>query len=117
MRDLHTTLAWVIVFGNGLVGAWALAAHRVPALRGRLLWVLTGIAQVAVLAQAWVGASVAMGEGIDADAFHLFYGATALLSAGVAWGYRRQLGDRVHLLYGGVGLWIMGLGIRAMVLG
>jgi len=27
------------------------------------------------------------------------------------------LGDRVHLLYGGVGLWIMGLGIRAMVLG
>ena len=56
MRDFHTTLAWVIVFGNGLVGAWALAAHRVTALRGRLLWVLTGIAQVAVLAQAWVGA-------------------------------------------------------------
>ena len=69
MRDLHGTLAWVIVLGNGLVGAWALAAHRVAALRGGTLWVLTGIAQVAVLVQAWVGASVAMGEGIDADAW------------------------------------------------
>ncbi|MBQ90022.1 MAG: hypothetical protein CL441_01160 [Acidimicrobiaceae bacterium] len=117
MRDLHQTLAWAIVLGNGLAGGWALAAHRVARLRHRALWAVTGLAQVLLLAQAWAGAAIAVDEGIDVDAFHLFYGAAALLSAGVAWGYRRQLADRVHLLYGGVGLWIMGLGIRAMVLG
>ena len=49
MRDLHQTLAWAIVLGNGLAGGWALAAHRVARLRHRALWVVTGLAQVLLL--------------------------------------------------------------------
>ena len=58
MRDLHQTLAWAIVLGNGLAGGWALAAHRVARLRHRALWVVTGLAQVLLLAQAWAGAAL-----------------------------------------------------------
>ncbi len=115
--DLHWVLAWAIVIGNGLSGIWAMTSNWIPKIRHRLLWVFVGLAQTAVVVQVWVGALIGMKAEFETDPFHLFYGALALLSAGFAWGYRHQLADRVYLLYGGVSLWIMGLGIRAMVIG
>ena len=38
LRDLHDHGSWVVVVGNGLVGAWALVAHRVEAARHPALW-------------------------------------------------------------------------------
>ena len=41
----------------------------------------------------------------------------ALASVGIIYSYRHQLAGRRYLLYGLGGLFLMGLGIRAMVIG
>ena len=57
------------------------------------------------------------GQDIEAPEFHMFYGFVALISVGIIYSYRDQLRHRLYLLYGLGGLFLMGLGIRAMVLG
>ena len=106
----------MVVVGNGVVGAWALAAHRIAALRSPALWWSTAAAQVAMFAQVGVGVAAMSERGIDAPQLHTFYGFVALLTVGGLYAYRAQLRDRLHLLYGFGGLFIMGLGIRAMLL-
>jgi hypothetical protein len=46
--------------------------------------------------------------------FHMFYGFIMLAAVGIIYSYRQQLRDRIYLLYGFGGLFIMGLGIRAL---
>ncbi len=55
-------------------------------------------------------------EGRDAGDLHALYGFSALVAVGIAYSYRQQLRDRVFLLYGCTGLFLMGLGIRAVIL-
>jgi hypothetical protein len=50
-------------------------------------------------------------------AFHAFYGFVAIIAIAIIYSYRAQLKGRVYLLYGFGGLFIMGLGIRAMLVG
>ena len=47
----------------------------------------------------------------------MFYGFVALASVGIIYSYRQQLRRQVYLLYGFGGLFLMGLAIRAMVIG
>ena len=117
LRDLHAGWAWVMVVGNGLAGAWALGAARWPGLRRRALWWLTGAAQVAVFVQAALGAGLVAGQGVEAPQLHTFYGFLGIVAVAVIHAYRQQLRHRLYLLYGAGGLFVMGLGIRAMALG
>jgi|TARA_B100000470_G_C19732330_1_gene365156 hypothetical protein len=48
--------------------------------------------------------------------FHVFYGVLAATTVGILYSYRQQFRERLHMLYGWGGLFIMGLGIRALVL-
>jgi hypothetical protein len=48
--------------------------------------------------------------------FHELYGFSGLFAVAILYGYRQQLRDRRYELYGLGGLFITGLGIRAMVL-
>lgn len=116
MEVAHTAMAWVVVVANGLVGAWALMAHRFAALRGRALWVATAVAEVAIFAQVALGVAYQQSSGIEPTQFHTLYGFAALFGVAILYGYRVQLRDKLHLLYGFGGLFLMGLGIRAMVL-
>jgi hypothetical protein len=50
------------------------------------------------------------------ETFHVFYGVLTATTVGILYSYRHQLRGRLHLLYGWGGLFIMGLGIRALVL-
>ena len=50
-------------------------------------------------------------------AFHAFYGFVGIIAIAIIYSYRAQLKGRVYLLYGFGGLFIMGLGIRAMLVG
>ena len=106
----------MVVVGNGAVGLWALAADRAPALRSRWLWWCTAAAEVAVAVQVVLGVALVAGEDREAARFHEFYGYVALVSVGILYSYRQQLRDRLHLLYGLGGLFVMGLGIRALLL-
>jgi hypothetical protein len=49
--------------------------------------------------------------------FHAFYGFVAIIAVAILYSYRAQLKSRVYLLYGFGGLFVMGLGIRAMLVG
>jgi len=115
LRDIHEGLAWVMVVGNGLAGAWALAAHRTDALRGRALWWFTALVQVVIAIQVTLGVGLVAGQDIEPPQFHLFYGFVALITVGIVYSYRQSLRPHRHLLYGFAGLFLMGLGIRAMI--
>ena len=107
----------MVIISNGLAGVWALAAHRFPPLRSRALWWFTVAAQVAMFVQVGLGVALVSGEGIEAPQFHMFYGFVALIAIGCLYAYRAQLRHRLYLLYGFGGLFVMGLGIRAMLVG
>jgi hypothetical protein len=116
LLDIHRQFAWVVVIGNGLAGVWAIGAHFWPPLRTRVLWWFTGAAEVAIFVQVIIGVTVQNRDDIEPPEFHNFYGFVAIIAVGIIYAYRHQLEPHKYLLYGGGGLFLMGLGIRAMVL-
>ena len=105
------------MIGNGLAGAWALAAHWATALRTRALWWFTTAVEVAIFVQVGLGVAAMQVEDYEPRQFHMFYGFVALVAVGILYSYRAQLRQRLYLLYGFGGLFLMGLGIRAMLVG
>lgn len=116
LAGLHAAGAWVVVVGNGLAGAWALAAHRWPSLRVRPLWWFTIAVEVGIFVQVGLGVAYQNAEDIEPTQFHMLYGFASLFAVGIIYSYRNQLRDKTYLLYGLGGLFLMGMGIRAMVL-
>ncbi|MEO8697099.1 MAG: hypothetical protein ABI658_26555 [Acidimicrobiales bacterium] len=117
LRDVHENFAWFVVIGNGLAGLWATAAHFREPLRTRALWWFTFVVELSVFVQVSLGVGMVAGQDIKAPQFHMFYGFLTIIAVTMIYGYRHQLSDRRYALYGGGGLFIMGLGIRAMILG
>ena len=77
------------IVGNALAGIVALVAWRRPSLRGRWVFAATIAAEVALLVQVATGA--------------------ALVSS------KRYTVPRFHMFYGIIGLFLMGVGIRAVL--
>ena len=117
LLDLHESWAWVVIIGNAIAGVWSLGAHWLPALRLRALWWFTVLVEVAIFVQVGMGVGLVAGEGIEAPQFHMFYGFVAIITVGIIYSYRAQLKPHLYLLYGFGGLFLMGLGIRAMLVG
>lgn len=117
VRTLHLDWAWVVIVANGLAGGWALAAHRFPSLRVRQLWWFTAAAQLTVFVQVILGVILIQGQDTERYQFHMLYGFTAAFSVGIIYSYRTQLKPHLYLLYGGGGLFVMGLAIRALEIG
>ena len=117
LNNLHTNWAWVVIIANGLAGIWALSAHKLVALRTRALWWYIGVAQFTVFIQVILGVIMVNRDKAVFPAFHAFYGFVAIIAIAIIYSYRVQLKGRVYLLYGFGGLFIMGLGIRAMLVG
>ena len=116
LGQAHQVGAWVVVIANAVVGVWALAAHWRPELRVRPLWWCTIAAEVAIFVQVALGVAYQNVDDIEPTQFHTLYGFSALFAVGILYSYRHQLKEKQYLLYGCGGLFIMGLGIRAMVL-
>lgn len=113
---VHDWFSWVVILSNALVGLWALAAHRRPSLRSPALWTTTAAAQITLFVQAGLGTWLMVREGQDAPELHALYGFSALVAVGVAYSYRQHLRSHLYVLYGCTGLFLMGLGIRAVIL-
>ncbi|HVF32633.1 MAG TPA: hypothetical protein VM933_06310 [Acidimicrobiales bacterium] len=107
----------MVIIANGLAGLWALGAWRIRSLRTRALWWFTVIAQLTVFVQVLLGVQLVAGEKIEAPQFHMFYGFVAIIAVGILYSYRQQMRHRLYQLYGFGGLFIMGLGIRALLVG
>jgi len=115
--DIHKAWAWVAIISNGLAGIWALAAHKITPLRTRALWWYTGVAQFTIFVQVTLGVIMVNKNKLEFPAFHAFYGFVAIMSVAIIYSYRHQLKNKTYLLYGFGGLFLMGLGIRAMLVG
>ena len=105
------------IISNGLAGVWALSAHKLTPLRTRALWWYTGLAQFTIFVQVAIGVAMVNKQKLEFPAFHAFYGFVAIMAVAIIYSYRLQLKSRVYLLYGFGGLFLMGLGIRAMLVG
>jgi len=113
LLDLHGTFAWVLVGVNAAAGVWALGAHWLEGLRGKPLWIFTGVAWSTIVIQVVLGALLSNRD-IEAPEFHEFYGFVALIAAALIYSYRAQIKDKQYLLFGLGNLFIMGLGLRAI---
>ncbi|MEM9134615.1 MAG: hypothetical protein AAF962_15720 [Actinomycetota bacterium] len=113
---LHDWWSWVMVSTNAVAGVWALTAHYRPAVRHRAMWIVTIVAQVSVAVQAVLGVLVLQVDGRDVDQLHVIYGFVALAAIGILYSYRQQIMEWQYLLYGCGGLFLMGMGIRGMIL-
>ncbi|NNE74896.1 MAG: hypothetical protein HKN26_14625 [Acidimicrobiales bacterium] len=116
MSAVHEAFSWVVVAATAIAGTWALAAQWVEPLRHRLLWPAVIVGHVVVAVQVALGMSVVAIDGIEVNQTHLFYGFLTLMSVGLLYGYKDQIGEWRYAMYGGGTLWIMGLAIRAMTL-
>ncbi|MBX3314912.1 MAG: hypothetical protein KF906_11380 [Actinobacteria bacterium] len=116
VHEVHRAFAWFVVVANGLVGAWALAADRWEQLRRPVLWQATWVAHGSIFVQVALGVWSAQGIESDHLQMHMFYGFIAAFSVAIIFSYRSQLAEHRYKLYGFGGLFLMGLGIRAMVL-
>jgi hypothetical protein len=115
LLDFHRVWGYVAIVMNAIAGVIALIAWRRRSLRGRYVWVATIIAEGAILLQVLVGTILVASKDYVAPRFHMFYGFVAFLTVGIAYQYRNQMRGRREMLYGLVGLFIMGLGIRAVL--
>jgi len=116
--DIHSWFAYVTIGLNAIAGIYALIAWKVKGLRGRPLWIVVIVAQVAIMLQVLLGVVLVVGDDVYREIvprFHMFYGFLIFVTVGLLYQYRSQMKGRQELLYGLGGLFIMGLGIRAVL--
>jgi hypothetical protein len=106
---------YIAIVANALAGIYALVAWKRSGLRGRSVWIATIAAEGAIMLQVFTGVILVSSKQYTAPRFHMFYGFVAFLTVGIAYQYRRQMRGRREMFYGLVGLFLMGLGIRAVL--
>ena len=118
VHHLHVTNAWVLIAANALAGAWCLAAYRWPRASGRPMWVFVALAQLTAFTQALTGALESREREAALDDMHALYGFSAIVAVGIMYSYRSSgfLKGKETLLYGFGSLFVMGLGLRNLVL-
>lgn len=107
-------LGFVAVVLNGIAGVVALVAWRIQRWRGRWLWILTIVAESLFMLDVVAGTVLVAAYKFKPAGIHMFYGFLVFLTVGLAFQYRDVMRGRTELLYGLVGLFLMGLGIRAV---
>jgi len=105
---------YVAIVANGVAGIVALLAWRVERWRGSWVWRLTIVAELLFMVEVVIGTILVAGFKLRAPNVHYFYGFLVFLTVGLAYQYRDAMRGRTELLYGLVGLFLMGLGIRAV---
>jgi hypothetical protein len=116
VQSLHQGWGWVVIIANGLAGLWALGGHWSTAIRSRALWWFIGAAQASMFVQVVLGAVLVGTYKVPLPTFHAFYGFVALIAIAIIYSYRAQMRHRLYVLYGLGSLFVMGLGIRAMLI-
>ena len=117
LQDLHKNWTWIVIVGNGLAGVWSLSAHKIQGLRTRALWWFIALVEVSIFVQVGMGVALVNKYKLEFPEFHAFYGFVAIMAVAIIYSDRNQLKSKVYLLYGGGSLFLMGLGIRAMLVG
>jgi hypothetical protein len=114
LYDLYQTGLWVQVGVNAAAGLWALAAHRWPTVRGRALWIFTVVAQLVVTANVVMASVLLARYDWEFPELHMLYEFSGLVAIGIVYSYAQQMKPRRFLIYGGGGLFLMGLALRSL---
>ena len=114
MEGFHTTWGWVAVSLAGLAGLVGIGYALVKREVTRPFWILAGAGMGAMVIQVLAGIVLYL-QDEDPGAFHMFYGFLVLFSLAFAYMYRSQLAKRPALAWGILLLFIMGLGLRAIM--
>jgi hypothetical protein len=117
LYDLYRTGLWGQVGVNAAAGVWALAAHRWPAVRNRALWVVTVVAQLVVTANVVMASVLLARYDWEFPELHMLYEFSGLVAIGIVYSYAQQMKPRRFLIYGGGGLFLMGLALRSLFMG
>jgi hypothetical protein len=117
MLSFHRDFAGVVVAPKGIVGGWALAAHRWPRWRSRAMWWSVLVAEATIVVQVVLGSVLIGVQHRHAPDFHAFYGFGTLIAAVIIYSYRPQLRHVKYLLYGLGSLFLMGMALRAVQVG
>jgi hypothetical protein len=117
LLDIHEVWGYVAIVANFLAAVHLLIAWRVTRLRNRFLWWPTIIAESMMMIQVVLGVLLVSVEDFEPPRFHMFYGFVAFITVGLLYSYRYVWKARgwMELAYGLGGLFIMGLGIRAVL--
>ena len=113
--DIHRVFGYSAITANFLAGLYTLGAWRWPSWRTRWLWAPTIVAESMMMIQVLLGVLLVSAQNYEPPRFHMFYGFVAFITVGIAYSYRFQMRGRLELLYGLVGLFLMGVGIRAIL--
>lgn len=115
MSTIHLVLAWTAVAADGLVGLWGTwlgIVHKPPR---RAFWVGVGVGSALMLVEVALGVYLTSVSSVQAGDQHVFYGIVVAFVFAFAYIYRAQLSRRPALYYGLFFLFVMGLGLRAIV--
>jgi uncharacterized membrane protein YhdT len=118
LRGLHEANAWALIGTNALVGVWCLVAYRSSGLRGRPVWAGVIVAQSTTFVQAVLGAVLSRRDGVVLNDMHALYGFSAIIAVAIMYSYRTSpfMKGKELVLYGFGSLFVMGLGLRNLVL-
>jgi hypothetical protein len=105
----------VAIVANALAGIIGVVAWKKPRFRGRYVWIATILAEGAILLQVLTGVILVSSKKYTAPRFHMFYGFVAFITVGLAYSYRYAMKGKMEMWYGLVGLFLMGVGIRAVL--
>jgi hypothetical protein len=79
------------------------------------VWIATIAAESAIMLQVLTGVLLVSSKQYTAPRFHMFYGFVAFITVGLAYSYRYAMKGKMEMWYGLVGLFLMGVGIRAVL--
>jgi hypothetical protein len=115
--DIHRAWGYAAIVANFLAGVQLLIAWRVVSWRNRFLWWPTIVAESMMMIQVVLGVLLVSVQNYDPPRFHMFYGFVAFITVGLLYSYRYVWKAKgwMELAYGLGGLFIMGLGIRAVL--
>ncbi len=115
--DIHRAWGYAAIVANFLAGVHLLCAWKWPGLRKKWLWWPTIIAEAMMLIQVLLGVLLVTAQDFKPPRFHMFYGFVSFITIGLLYSYRYvwQARGWMELAYGLGGLFIMGLGIRAVL--
>lgn len=114
LHDLYRTGLWIQVGVCATAGVWAGAAHLVTSLRVRAMWVFTVVAYLVVTADVVMASILVARYDWEFPELHMLYEFSGIVAIGIIYSYGQQMKSRRYLIYGGGGLFLMGLALRSL---
>jgi hypothetical protein len=114
VSEFHNIWAWLSIYLSGFTGLLLITFFLMKKPKNNLSDYLIKLSIASVIVQIFAGLYL-YGTGVNPGSFHLFYGIVILFTLVFIYIYRNDLNQQPELFWGLAMLFIMGLGIRAVL--